>query len=93
MKRTASERKKSKSSVRSKPRTGKSSFAICVDNREYPASLERGKVYRVLSDSFAQQHRLIRVVDESGEDYLFSQKYFRPISLSRPIVRALANAA
>ncbi len=88
-----SERKKSKSNVRSKQRAGRSSFAICVDNREYPASLERGKVYKALTDSFASQHGLVRVIDESGEDYLFSQKLFRPITLPRPIVRALSNAA
>ena len=64
----------------------RSGFAICVNNREYPASLERGKVYKVLSDSFASQHGLVRVIDESGEDYLFSRKYFRSISLPRPIV-------
>ncbi len=81
-----SERKKSKSNARSKL-VSKSRFAICVDNREYPASLERGKVYKVLADSFASQHGLVRVVDESGEDYLFSNKYFRPI------VRALSSAA
>ncbi|MDL1892730.1 hypothetical protein FBQ87_07550 [Sphingobacteriales bacterium CHB3] len=64
---------------------------MCVDNREYPASLERGKVYKVLADSFAHSHGLIRVVDESGEDYIFSQKFFRPIILPKPIIKALTS--
>ncbi len=63
-----------------------------VDNREYPASLERGKVYRMIYDSFAQQHDMVRIVDESEEDYLFPQKHFKAISLPRPVVQALAKA-
>ncbi|MBI5474245.1 MAG: hypothetical protein HY961_18065 [Ignavibacteriae bacterium] len=68
-------------------------FAICINNKDYPVSLERGKVYRVLPDTFGDDHGLLRVVDESGEDYLFSQKYFLPIALPDQIVRALAEAA
>ncbi len=64
-------------------------FVICVDNSEYPASLELHKIYRVLADKDAQADGDLRVIDESGEDYLFPADYFIPIELSRTIVRAL----
>src|SRR6266576_1882802 len=47
-------------------------FVICVDNEGYPASLERWKVYRALPDREADAHGLVRVIDESGEDYLYA---------------------
>jgi hypothetical protein len=56
-------------------------FAICVQNEGYPASLELWKVYRVLPDDKAAKHHLMRVVDESGEDYLYDQSWFVPIKL------------
>jgi len=59
----------------------KSQFVICVDNDCYPASLERWKLYRALPDREADAHGLLRVVDESGEDYLYPKWYFRPIEL------------
>ncbi len=54
----------------------KSHFAICVDNSEYPASLELHKVYRVLPDEEAAREGDLRVIDESGEDYLYPATYF-----------------
>jgi hypothetical protein len=54
----------------------KPQFAICVKNEEYPASLQLWKVYRVLPDEKGARHNMMRVVDESGEDYLFSASYF-----------------
>jgi len=62
----------------SKPRS-----VHCVDNRGYEASLERGKLYAVLPDRKASEHQLIRVVDESGEDYLFPTRMFRRNSSSK----------
>lgn len=56
-------------------------FAICVQNEGYPASLDLWKVYRVLPDNKAARHQLVRVVDESGEDYLYDQSWFVPIKL------------
>ena len=56
-------------------------FAICVQNEGYPVSLELWKVYRVLPDDKAAKHQLMRVVDESGEDYLYDQSWFVPIKL------------
>ena len=67
-------------------------FAICVDNSEYPASLELHKVYRVLADQEANRHGDIRIVDESGEDYLYPAEYFVVVDLPRDTVRALAKS-
>ena len=54
---------------------------ICVDNRGYEASLEIRKLYEVLRDEAAEKHRQMRVIDESGEDYLYPESYFAPIRL------------
>src|SRR6266508_1441737 len=48
-------------------------FAICVQNEGYPVSLELWKVYRIIPDKTAAEHHLVRVVDESGEDYLYDE--------------------
>ncbi len=54
---------------------------ICVDNRGYEASLEVRKIYEVINDKAAEKHRQLRVIDESGEDYLFPDDYFAPVRL------------
>lgn len=64
-------------------------FAICINNADYPASLERWKVYRVVADEKAQSRSLIRVVDESGEDYLYSARDFVAISLPSTVESAM----
>lgn len=69
----------------------KSSFAVCVRNDGYVASLELRKIYRVLPDPDAAAHQLIRVEDESGDDYLYPANYFLPIRLPPPVKRALAS--
>lgn len=53
----------------------KKHFMICVENRGYEASLEIRKLYEVLTDKVAQKHHQIRIVDESGEDYLYPEKF------------------
>ena len=68
-------------------------YAICVKNDGYPASLEVRKVYQVLTDEWAAQHGLVRVIDESGEDYLYSSNYFVPIELPQAVIEALSMAA
>ena len=68
-------------------------FAICVQNEGYPASLELWKVYRVLPDNKAAKHQLIRVVDESGEDYLYDQSWFVPIKLPQAAKEAMLAAS
>jgi len=56
---------------------------MCVRNDGYPASLERNKVYRVISDKQAESAGQIRVLDESGEGYLYPRAFFQPVSLLR----------
>ena len=51
-------------------------FAVCVDNCDYPASLELHKIYRVVPDEDAAAEGDIRIIDESGEDYLFHKSHF-----------------
>ena len=58
-------------------------FAICIENSEYPASLEMHKVYRVLPDIDAERDGDLRVIDESGEDYLYPASYFVMVDLPR----------
>ncbi len=56
-------------------------YAICVDNTNHEASLEKWKIYRTLPDQGAAQHHHLRVIDESGEDYLFPERCFIFIEL------------
>lgn len=56
-------------------------FAVCIKNSEYPASLELHKIYRVVSDEEAMRQGDLRVVDESGEDYLYPAAWFVPLGL------------
>ena len=64
-------------------------FAICINNAEYPASLELHKIYRVMPDKQAQADGDLRIIDESGEDYLFPADYFVLVDLPQTVVRAL----
>lgn len=68
-------------------------FVICVNNQDYPASLERWKVYRTVSDEKAEQRNLIRIIDESGEDYLYSSKDFASINLPQEVETAFLSLA
>jgi hypothetical protein len=70
-----------------------SRFALCVKNEGYPASLELRKLYRVVPDARAARDGQIRIIDESGEDYLFPQEYFVPVSLPRKVETALLRIA
>lgn len=67
-------------------------FAICVDNSEYPASLELHKLYLVLPDKDAEGNCDLRIIDESGEDYLYPADYFILVDLPRRTVRALKKS-
>jgi len=51
-------------------------FAVCIDNADYQASLVAGKVYRIVPDARAAKDDLVRIVDESGEDYLYHKEHF-----------------
>ena len=67
-------------------------FVVCLKNKGYEVSLERRKIYQMLPDSEAEKHRQFRVIDESGEDYLYPQSFFAPIELPQPIRRAVLAA-
>jgi hypothetical protein len=68
----------------------KPQFVVCIKNEGYIASLELRKIYQVLPDAIADAHRLIRVIDESGEDYLYPEDDFAPITVPRTWIEALA---
>ena len=65
---------------------------VCIDNSHYPASLERYKIYRVVPDEDAAADGDIRIIDESGEDYLFSADRFVPITVPAAVSRSMATA-
>jgi hypothetical protein len=64
-------------------------FIICIKNREYEASLELWKVYMTVPDDMAKRQNLLRVIDESGEDYLFPSEYFVPLTLPKVVRDAM----
>jgi hypothetical protein len=67
-------------------------LVVCIDNEGYAASLEKRKIYIALRDTAADKHGLLRIVDESGEDYLYPKKSFRPIALPLAVKRAVLAA-
>jgi hypothetical protein len=68
-------------------------WVICVDNKGYEASLETRKLYVALRDPEAEKQGLIRVIDESAEDYLYSKAFFRAVALPQSIKKAVQDAA
>lgn len=68
-------------------------FAVCIDNSGYPASLELHKIYRVLPDEAAVEDGDIRVIDESGEDYLYPATRFVELELPQTLRRSILQAA
>jgi hypothetical protein len=68
-------------------------FVVCVKNKDYAASLELRKLYQVVSDETAAKVRQIRVIDESGEDYLYPEEYFVAVQLPEAAERAVRRAA
>ena len=56
-------------------------FVVCIDNEGYPASLEVGKLYRFIPDAMAEGEGLLRIIDESGEDYAFEATRFHAIAV------------
>ena len=67
-------------------------LVVCISNEGYPTSLEKRKIYLALRDLTAEKHGLIRVVDESGEDYLYSKTLFRSIALPQAVRKAVLAA-
>jgi len=72
--------------------TTKKRFVLCIDNQGYEASLILRKIYAVIPDARAEQDDFIRVVDESGEDYLFHKNHFVFIELPAEAEKAMAMA-
>jgi hypothetical protein len=72
-----------------KPNPG---FVLCINNEGCAVSLERRKVYRTLSDPEAEGHGFLRVIDESGEDYLFPAAFFVPIEVPAAAERIFSGA-
>jgi hypothetical protein len=66
---------------------------ICIRNDKYQVSLEKRKLYVQLPDPEAEEHHYLRVIDESGEDYLYPKSYFLPVELSEEIRQAVIAAA
>lgn len=68
-------------------------LVVCVENDGYPASLEKRKIYVALRDLEAEKLDLLRIVDESGDDYLYPKAFFRSIALPQAVRRAVLAAA
>jgi hypothetical protein len=71
--------------------TQKKHFAVCVDNTDYKASLIVRKIYEVLPDEEAARDEMLRVVDESGEDYLYHRSHFVLVDFPTDVERALTT--
>ena len=93
--------KKSKSSASSprhkktavRAREAEPQYVICIKNEDFPASLEIRKIYRCVADRAASKLSMIRVIDESGEDYLYPKDYFIALKLPRAVERAVQLAS
>jgi hypothetical protein len=68
-------------------------LVVCLRNKGYEVSLERRKIYLAIPDPSAAKHRLLRVIDESGDDYLYPRDCFATVDLPMPIRRAVLTAA
>lgn len=66
---------------------------ICVENKGYQVSLEKRKIYVALADALALKHGQVRVIDESGEDYLYPKSLFLPITVPQALRKAILKAA
>jgi hypothetical protein len=82
--------------VASEPATGRNEmpspqFLLCIKNEAYRTSLEMRKVYQMIPDAAAASRRYVRIIDESGEDYLYPEDYFVPIELPRAAKNAFAT--
>ena len=71
-------------------RSKRHSFAVCANNGGYEASLETGKLYRLIPDAAAEAHGYVRVIDESGEDYGYSAERFFRLDVPPALAEALA---
>ena len=68
-------------------------YVLCIDNRDYPDDLALHKVYRVLADEMGDKAGMIRIIDETGEDYLFDSSYFVEVQLTNEAEEAMEGMA
>jgi len=68
------------------------SYVVCIENSGYPASLEPKKIYQRLPDAMGEEDGFLRVVDESGEDYLYPARFFVPIAIPAAVEKVFAGA-
>lgn len=73
--------------------TGTDGFAVCLRSDGFAASLEVRKLYPFIDDPEAETHNLIRVIDESGDDYLYPAEFFRRLALPSDVTQALRMAS
>jgi hypothetical protein len=74
-------------------KTSESGFVVCLKNEGYAASLERHKIYRILHDPEAEKDGDLRIVDESGEDYLYPKDWFVLIDVPKAVETSLLRTA
>ncbi|HEX3653811.1 MAG TPA: hypothetical protein VHU18_13410 [Rhizomicrobium sp.] len=74
------------------PKTESKQLFVCVKNDGYAASLETRKIYVALPDAEAKRQKLLRIVDESGEDYLYPESFFRSVELPQTVKKAVLAA-
>lgn len=70
----------------------KHQYVICINNEGYDASLELRKLYEVIPDSEAENHKQIRILDESGEDYLYPKDFFMEIDIPHTLEKMISHA-
>jgi hypothetical protein len=68
-------------------------LVVCINNEGYPASLEKRKIYLALRDPAAEKYRLLSVIDESGDGYLYPKSFFRSLALPLAVKKAVLAAA
>ena len=73
-------------------KTAAKHLVVCVNNDGYPASLEKRKIYVVLRDPVAEKNGLLRIIDESGDDYLYPKLFFHSIALPQSVKKAVLAA-
>ena len=74
-------------------KTAAKQLVVCIKNDGYSASLEKRKIYVTLPDTEANKHGFMRIIDESGDDYLFPKAFFRALALPQAVKKAVLNAA
>ncbi len=68
-------------------------FVVCISNSGYEVSLDLRKLYQLVLDEKAAKHHQLRIIDESGEDYLYPEAYFLPVALSENVAQQVAHTA